>query len=576
MIDKRLLKEALASRLLLLLAILLGFAAAVLTVLQARLLSGVIGRVFLGGESLTAVWDLLWLLLGVIVLRALAVGGGDVAANLVGVRVKLDLREHLLAHLLDLGPVHARAERTGELTNTIIEGAEALEAYFGEYLPQLALAALIPLTILFSIFPLDVLSGVVLLVTAPLIPLFMVLIGRAAETLTQRQWKLLSRLSAHFLDVLQGLTTLKMLGQAKAQAKTIEQFSDHYARLTLSVLRVAFLSALVLEMLATISTAIVAVEIGLRLLYGRLDFEQALFILILAPEFYLPLRMLGTRFHAGMEGTAAAARIFAILDTPLPIQSEIASPTVPLLEAGIELVDVHYAYRDGERPSLNGVSFEIAAGGKVALVGASGAGKSTIANLLLGFLRPDTGQVLVDGHPQAELSMGAWRKQIAWVPQIPYLFNDTLAANIRLAKPEATQTEVEQAARQARLDEFVAGLPDGFQTQIGERGVRLSGGQVQRLALARAFLKDAAFMILDEPSANLDPELEAEIQEIIEHLLSGRTALVIAHRLNTVVSADQIVVLESGRVVECGRHAALIEQAGPYQRLVTAYGGGIE
>ena len=255
--------------------------------------------------------------------RAALVWGGEVAANRVADRVKHDLRARLVAHLLDLGPAYARGERSGELTNTVVEGIEALDAYFRQYLPQLALAALVPLTVLLFVFPLDWLSGLILLLTAPLIPLFMWLIGNAAEALTRRQWTSLSRMSAHFLDVLQGLTTLKVLGRSREQIQIIAQISDRYRQATMGVLRVTFLSALVLEMVATLSTAVVAVQIGLRLLYGSLLFEEAFFVLLLAPEFYLPLRMLGTRFHAGMAGVAAAQRIFEVLETEAKVEPRI-------------------------------------------------------------------------------------------------------------------------------------------------------------------------------------------------------------------------------------------------------------
>jgi thiol reductant ABC exporter CydD subunit len=489
----------------------------------------------------------------------------------VASRVKIDLRQRLTAHLLALGPTYARGERTGELTHTAVEGVEALDAYFGQYLPQLALAALIPLTILIFVFPIDLLSGLVLLLTAPLIPVFMLLIGNLADALTKRQWASLSHMSAHFLDVLQGLTTLKLLGRSREQLRIIAEISERYRQTTLGVLRVAFLSALVMEWAATLSTAVVAVEIGLRLLYGHLPFEEAFFILLLAPEFYLPLRLLGVRFHAGIAGVAAAQRIFEVLDeAKIEPRAKAKADLHPDLH--IHFADVHYAYDDGQRAALKGFSCQISSGQKVALVGPSGAGKSTVVHLLLRFIEPERGGITVNGSPLADLPATIWRQQVAWVPQNPYLFFATVAENIRLADPEAALEAVIHAAQQAHAHEFIQALPQGYDTLVGERGARLSGGQVQRIALARAFLRDAPLLILDEATSNLDPLHETLLHQALERLMQGRTVLVIAHRLNTVYRADQILVLQGGRVVEAGTHAALMERDGLYRRMVTAHG----
>jgi ATP-binding cassette subfamily C protein CydD len=331
LIDPRLLQQAKSSRTALGLTIALGFVGGIFTVLQAWMLSRVIDGVFLGGADLRASVPLLGLLLLLFLLKAGSLWGSQIAAKQVALNIKTSLREKIYAHLQKLGPLYVRGERTGELVHTVTEGIEALDAYFSEYLPQLVLAALVPLTFLFFVFPLDRLSGLVLLLTAPLIPVFMVLIGDRADALTQRQWRTLSRMSAHFLDVLQGLTTLKLLGRSRAQIEVIRQVSERFRERTMGVLRVAFLSALVLELVATLSTAVVAVEIGLRLLYGRMAFEQALFVLLLAPEFYLPLRLLGTRFHAGINGVTAATRIFEVLDTPIRPETEDRRPTDSLL-----------------------------------------------------------------------------------------------------------------------------------------------------------------------------------------------------------------------------------------------------
>jgi ATP-binding cassette subfamily C protein CydD len=571
-LDKRLLHQVRQSRLEMTLTVSLGLLGGIVVVGQAGLLSHVISHVFLSGYTLDQVAIPLVVLLLLSLARAALIWGSEVAAGCVAIRIQGDLRDRLASHLLRLGPAYVHGERSGELISVVVEGVEALDAYFRQYLPQLALAGLVPLAVLIVVFPRDWLSALVLLLTAPLIPVFMVLIGDLAEALTRRQWSSLSRMSAHFLDMLQGLTTLKLLGQSRRQIRTIAQISDRFGQTTMGVLRIAFLSALVLEMVATLGTAIVAVQIGLRLLRGQLPFQDALFVLLLAPEFYLPLRLLGTRFHAGMTGVAAAERIFEVLQTKPQIQAVRKAPIPPALN--LHLDGICYSYDSGQRTALQGVSFTLAAGEKVALVGPAGAGKSTVAHLLLRFIDPDGGTITVDGIPLSDLCPIAWRQAIAWVPQNPYLFHGSVAANIRQARPDADPDDILWATRQAHADAFIEALPQGFDTPIGERGARLSGGEAQRIALARAFLKDAPLLILDEATANLDPGIEALIQEAMERLLHGRTVLLIAHRLSTVQRADRILVMDAGRVVEAGTHDALMQQGGLYRRMVGAYTPG--
>jgi len=576
-VDRRLLQSASSSRAVLLAAVLLGLLGGVLAAVQARLLSRVIAGVFLGGDILSQAVPGLGLLAVVLLVRAGLSWGLEIAANSAAVRIKTRLRQELFEHILALGPAATRGERTGELTETVVEGVEALHAYFSQYLPQLALAALVPLLLLAFIVPLDTLSALVLLLTAPLMPVFMVLIGSMAEALTRRQWRTLSRLSAYFLDVLQGMTTLKIFGRAQAQVRLIARLSEQYRRTTMQVLRVTFLSALVLELLATLSTAVVAVEVGLRLLYGRLQFEQALFVLLLAPEFYLPLRMLGMRFHAGLAGVAAAERIFEILSMPAGRMKTSISPKFACFSVSQRLEtsqDSHLAFEGvsfalSDSPlALSGLSFVLIRGQRVALVGPSGAGKSTVANLLLRFIEPDQGRITLDGVDIAQIPADQWRQQIAWVSQRPYLFHDSVLANIRMARRQASYEEVVNAARLAHAHAFIEGLPDGYETIVGERGARLSGGQAQRIALARAFLKDAPILILDEATSSLDPEHEALVSDSLEKLIAGRMTLVIAHRLATVFRADQILVLDQGRLVEKGTHTELVGRGGLYQQLV--------
>lgn len=555
-----------------------GVLSGLLVVFQAYALSAAIAGVFLDGLSLVQVRSFLIVFVLLSFVRSFLVWVSEVTAQRVAGRVKVDLRAALTERLLKLGPGYTRSERTGELTNTVTEGVEALDAYLARYLPQLALGALVPLLVLFFVLPVDPISGVILLITAPLIPLFMFLIGGAAKERTKRQWLVLSRMSAHFLDTLQGLATLKRLGQSRAQEVRVRETSELFHHATMGVLRVAFLSALVLEMTATLSTALVAVGVGLRLLYGHLDYQDALFVLILAPEFYRPLRGLGGAFHAGLPGVEAAKRIFAVLETPIPAPEiqPIQTPPASLSKAAaldIELDRVTFSYDADRGPVLDRISFEIPAGRKVALIGPIGAGKTTVAHLLLRFAEPQEGIIRAGGISLTDMDPSWWRQRIAWVPQHPHLFHGTVAENIALGHRGATDDEIVAAARFANAHEFVDELPQGYETSIGERGERLSGGQTQRIALARAFMKDAPLLILDEPTSQLDPVSEALVQEGIHRLTRDRTVLLIAHRLSTVLDADKIVLLSAGRVIEEGTHDELLQQGRVYPRLIAAYGG---
>jgi ATP-binding cassette subfamily C protein CydD len=455
----------------------------------------------------------------------------------------------------------------------LTEGIEALDATFRQYLPRLALAVIVPIAILLVVFPIDQLSGVVLLLTGPLIPLFMILIGNLARGVSQRQWGTLSRLSAHFLDVVQGLPTLKMFGRSKEQIAIISAVSERFRETTMGVLRVAFISALALEMLGTISTAIVAVEVGLRLLAGRVAFEQALFVLVLAPEFYLPLRELGISFHAAAEGADAAERIFSILQTQSSVS--VGPDTRPQHPFDLSRDVIRFsqvACYPGERRALDGITFSLEPGETVALVGPSGAGKTTVAHLLLRFFDPDNGQITVGGTLLTAIPPDAWRRPIVWVPQAPTLFAGSVADNIRLGCPDAPDQDVMYAARLADLHDTVVALPQAYQTPVGEGGVRLSRGQAQRLALARAFLVDAPLVILDEAIAHLDPTQQIRLTQTIHRLTINRTALIIAHHLATIDFADRVLVLDAGRIVEQGAPRDLRGKGGVFADLISAAG----
>lgn len=550
--------------------VLLGALGTVITVAQMALFSMVVTRVFLRHRNLADVRVLLALLVGAIVARALLAWTQEVAAQRGALQTKAALRRRLVAHLLALGPAHARDEATGALVATATEGIDRLDPYVGRYLPQTIFSVLVPLIILVAVWWRDWVSAVILLCSAPILPLLMALVGSYAQRHIDRQWSALARMNAYFLDALQGLPTLQLFGRAEAERARLARVSRAFAGATVSVLRYAFLSALVLEFLTAGAIALIAVELGTRLLSGGISFERAFFILLLAPEYFRPLRDLGTHRHAAMEGRPVLERIAQILATPAPVMAIAAPAPLPAGSLTIDLVDVCFVYPDSDRSALHGVSLTLPAGERTALVGRSGAGKSTLANLLLRFIEPTAGRILINGLPLAAVPPDRWREYVAYVPQRPYLFAGTVYENIALGRGGATQREVERAATLAGAAEFIERLPRGYETQVGERGNRLSGGEAQRIAIARAFLKDAPLLILDEPTSSLDPTNEALIRAAIERLMRGRTVLVIAHRLNTIFTAEQIAVLDAGTLVERGGHADLLRHDGPYSRMVGA------
>ncbi|MFF7010592.1 thiol reductant ABC exporter subunit CydD [Streptomyces fimicarius] len=539
-IDPRLLHHARATRLFLAAVVALGLVGALLVIAQAMLIAEIVVGGFEGGLTVTALRTPLLLLAAVALGRALVAWLTELAAHRASAAVKSELRGRLLERAARLGPDWLSGQRTGSLVALATRGIDALDDYFARYLPQLGLAVVVPVAVLARIVTEDWVSAAIIVVTLPLIPLFMILIGWATQSRMDRQWQLLSRLSGHFLDVVAGLPTLKVFGRAKAQAASIRTITSDYRRATLRTLRIAFLSSFALELLATLSVALVAVTIGMRLVHGELDLYTGLVVLILAPEAYLPIRQVGAQYHAAAEGLSAAEEIFAVLETePRAPGTEDVPDTLRL-----ELAEVTVRHEGRAEPSLDAASLTVEPGETVALVGPSGVGKSTLLNVVLGFAVPDEGRVRVGGRDLAELDLERWRSRIAWVPQRPYLFADTIAENVRLARPDADDEAVLAALRDAGAYDFVAALPDGLRTPLGEDGAGLSAGQRQRLALARAFLADRPVLLLDEPTASLDGESEAGIVDAVRRLATGRTVLLVVHRPALLAVADRVVTLE--------------------------------
>ena len=540
--DARLLQYTTTTRRFLLAAVALGAVTAALVGIQAWMLATVVAGAVAHHQSLGELTGPLVFLLAAIAGRALVVWLTELASNRASTTAKSELRGALMHHVAELTDGSGTEVDGSRITLLAVTGIDALDAYFSRYLPQLLLAVIVPVTVLAIVSWNDWISAAIIAVTLPLVPVFMALVGAATRDQTLRRHRELGRLGGHFLDIVTGLPTLKIFGRAKAQAAAIADITDRYRRASMATLRLSFLSSLILELVATVSVALVAVAVGLRLLGGQLDFRTALFVLVLAPEAYLPLRQLGTHFHASADGMRAAEEIFDVLEVvPAPPGSLQVAPDPRTSRITITSLRVLYP---GRPAALDDFGLTIDPGAVVALVGPSGCGKSTLFEVLCGLVLPTSGSVDVGGTDLADLDPGAWRSKLAWVPQRPHLFAASVADNVRLGRPDATAAQLAAAVRDAHLDDVLARLPEGIETRLGERGAGLSRGERQRVALARAFVRDAPLLLLDEPTAGLDGQTEETVLEAVRRLVAGRTVVIATHRPALLALADRVVGME--------------------------------
>jgi thiol reductant ABC exporter CydD subunit len=544
-LDQRLLRRARPVRHLLGVDVGLGVASAVLVLIQATLIARIVARAF-AGEPLGDVTNDLGLLALTFAGRGLLAWGFEVAGRRAASSVLSDLRLALVERRLRDQPAALDGTEAGEVAASAVQGVDALGAYFARYLPQVVLAVVVPLAVLGWVAGIDPASAGLMLLTLPLVPVFMWLIGRYTEERTRERWLALRLLSSHFLDVVRGLPTLRAFNRGRVQAGVLAEVGERYRRTTMASLRVGFLSGAVLELASTLGVALVAVTVGVRLVGGGIGLQAALTVLVLAPELYLPLRQLGAQFHASADGLAVAERMLALLEAPPAAVSGRRRIANSPLEAPVRLESVSFAYPSRPGLVLDGFELELLPGETVALVGPSGSGKTTVANLLLRFAEPTSGRITTGGVDLADCRADLWRRLIAWVPQRPTIFRGTVADNIRLGNTRASEQSIREAAMLAGADRFVRGFPSSYGTLVGDGGRPLSAGERRRIALARAFVRDAPLVILDEPTADLDRVSADVVAESVERLRSGRTVLLIAHRPELVQYADRVVVLADG------------------------------
>ena len=548
LVDPRLLRRARAARVMLATDAALGVAAALLVLTQAVLIAQVAARAF-GGASLADLAVPLVLLIAVAAGRAAAAWGFEVVGRRAATDVLSRLRLELVGRRLHDNPAALDGAESAAVATAAVAGVDSLEATFARYVPQVVLALVVPVAVIAFVASIDLVSAGLMLLTLPLVPVFMWLVGRYTERRARERWQALSHLATHFLDVVHGLPTLRAFNRGEAQAGRIAEVSDRYRRATMGTLRVAFLSGAVLELAATLGIALIAVTIGVRLVSGGIGLEPALTVLVLAPELYLPLRNLAAQFHASADGLAVSARLFALVEGPPAARSGFLAPPSPRA-APVRLEEVSFAYPGRTGDVLDSVELELRPGETIALVGPSGGGKSTVASLLLRLAEPARGRVTVGDVDLALCDASAWRSQLAWVPQHPTLFRGTLAENIRLGAPLADDAQVRAAAELVGADAFIRVLPDGYETVVVDGGRPLSAGERRRVALARAFLRDAPLVILDEPTADLDPASDELVGEAVGRLRGDRTMLLIVHRPQLASLAGRVVRLEGGRIVE--------------------------
>jgi len=544
---------------------------AIFLVFQIKLIAKTVDLAIFRQVGLPHLQKFLFLILIMIVVRFLFIFLGDLGSKKISIGVKSVLRKLLLEKIV--GESNLMGKNSAELQSIFIDDIESIDAYFSQFLPQVFLSFLIPITFLLLVFPIDLLSSIIFLFTAPLIPFFMYLIGKYSNKKNALQINALHQMSAFFLDSIQGIKTLILLNQTNRHQKRIENVSEDFRRKTIEVLKVSFLSALTLELLSTISTAIIAVQIGIRLLYGQLSFELAFFILLISPEFYLPLRNLGIRFHAALTGIEAANHVFQIIYSQQKKKS-VVTPSVSRTDIcfndPIRFRNVSYSYRSGV-DLLTEIDFDIDWGTKTAIVGQNGVGKSTIFQLLMRFIEPNNGQILIGNQPITAYSIESWRNQFAWLPQNPIILNDSIRNNLKLSNEKANDLALVEVLEKVQLWDSIKQFRNGLDTHISDFGNRFSSGEMQRLSFARILLRNSPIILLDEPTSFLDTESETIIIELIKSLSKSSSVITIAHRLSSVLHSDQIIFLQNKKVAAFGHHKDLITNNPMYASFCQAY-----
>ena len=576
MIHRRIVGLTVGVRRLLSLSIALGLAISATWVAQGVLIAFIVRRILDGG-GWTAIAGLVAAVAGLTLLRASLIFVREIMAKKVAASVKTKLRGRLFARLLLLGPGYLEHTETGKVQAALVDGVEALEAYVGYYLPHAVVSVVVPICIVGFILFLNPVIGAIVLAFALAVPLIPRIWDRILGEYGQRHWAAYSSLDAQFVDSMQGMVTLKALNASSRRGDQLRAASHALYQATMAQLSISMIRNGVVGFAMSGGVAL-AVGIGsFQVAGGDLGIAALLIILFLSAECFRPLVELDVYWHAGYMGISASTGIFELLDTEPGIRDAAAGGTglAPVPVGAIALHDVTFRYSSDARPALEKVSLEIREGETVAIVGGSGAGKTTVASLLLRFFDPEQGWLTFGETDFRDIPLDDLRRSIGYVSQDTYLFHGTIEDNLRIGRPEATPEAIRDAAAKANIHAFIQSLPDGYDTIVGERGAKLSGGERQRIAIARALLKDAPVLILDEATSNLDGANEAAIRQALGLLTRGRTTIVIAHRLSSVVHADRIVVLDSGRVAESGRHGDLVSRDGHYAQLVRAQREGV-
>ncbi|EDM64734.1 ABC transporter, ATP-binding/permease protein CydD [Moritella sp. PE36] len=544
-------------------AIALGAFNGILMIVQMAILAGIINEIIFSNKALAEITPLLFGLVAIIITRTVFGYISERYSRHAAMLIKVSIRQQLLQHLFAMGPAKTQTIGSAKIAQLLHQGVDSLEDYFSGYLPIVAYCSVIPSAVLFAVFPMDWLSGLVLMLTAPMVPMFMIIIGHKAHDLNQKHWTKLLRMSSHFLDIIQGLTQLKIFNASRQEMAAVKTISEDYGNQTMGILKIAFLSSFMLEFLASIAIALVAVILGFRLYYGDVDYLLALWVLLLAPEFYLPFRQLGTQYHAKMAGVTAAQDMLQILTTPIKENQTETQFKAPF---DITLTDVNFTYA-GRKNTLKNINLTLSNHGLYAVIGESGAGKSTLIDTILGFNTPDSGSMTINGTKHTSAERDAWLNHCGWIAQQGHIFYGSLGFNIALTE-DYDDAKIQQVLTSVGLADFVAQLKDGLNTHVGEGGVGISGGQSQRLALARAFYHQPDVLILDEPSSHLDKDTEQIVSDSIAEYAKQHLVIVIAHRLHTVVDAKKIIVLEQGQIIEQGTHTELLALNGSYANTV--------